>query len=92
MEASATRLKKHKVTAIAKLEVIASRLEARVLSWRPALPGYTSTRKTQDSQSWRSLLVGGGQGTKLEARSTKAQEAQDSKLGANLVGGGQSSG
>ena len=42
--------------------------------------------------------MGGGQGAKLEASATRLQEAQKHKkqktarLGANLVGGGQSSG
>ena len=80
------------MTAKAKLEVIASRLEARVPSWRPALPGYKSTRKnTRQSKlevlasGWRPGYQVGGQCYKV-TRSAKAHEAQDSKVG------GQSSG
>ena len=43
------------------------------------------------ASGWRPGYQVGGQCYKV-TRSTKAQEAQDSKLGANLVGGGQSSG
>ena len=82
------------MTAKAKLEVIASRLEARVPSWGPALPGCKAQEKPQDSQSWRSLLVGRGQGTKLEANATRLQEAQKYKKHktAKQRVGGQSSG
>ena len=65
---------------------------ARVPSWRPVLQGYKSTRKNKTAK------VGRGQGTKLEASATRLQKAQKHKkhktarLGANLVGGGQSSG
>ena len=64
-------------------------MEARVPSWRPLLQGYKSTRKNKTAK------VGRGQGTKLEASATRLQKAQKHKtarLGANLVGGGQSSG
>ena len=73
-------------------------MEARVPSWRPVLPGYKSARKNTRQPRLEVLASGWRPGTKLKASATrlqeaqKAQEAQDSKLGANLVGGGQSSG
>ena len=36
---------RHKVTARSKVEVVASRLEGRVPSWRPVLPGYKKHKK-----------------------------------------------